>query len=76
MLITQIVNFLMITARLVKLNKFSSQGIVRKYLHYYEKKKDYEIPPFVKDLIENEEKLGQAVEDLNTLKIAFSEQDL
>ncbi|CAI2387718.1 unnamed protein product [Moneuplotes crassus] len=56
--------------------KFSAHRIVRKYLNYYSQRKDHEIPPFVKEMIEDEEKLIQIVEDLHQIKEAFAEKDI
>ena len=56
--------------------KFSTHRVIRKYLQYYENKKDKEIPPFVKELLENEEKLSQAVEDLYSLKTSFNNKEI
>lgn len=56
--------------------KFSTHRVARKYSDYYSKKKDREIPPFIKELIETETKLQTVLDDVYELKVSFNEKEL
>lgn len=56
--------------------QFSISRIARKYIRFYDGKKEREIPSFVKELIADEEKLTKLLEDVYHLKNALTVQDL
>lgn len=56
--------------------KFSVHRIAKKYMDFYNKKKEREIPHFIKELLSDEQKLLNALEDMYSVKTAFDEKEL
>jgi len=56
--------------------KFSNQRIVRKYSQFYDKKKDREVPQFVKDLLADHKSLAELIDEVYSLKATFEEFEI
>ena len=56
--------------------KFSYNRIARKYMSFYDGKMEREIPNFVRELINNEDKLTKTIEDVYSIKNSLFVKDL
>ena len=56
--------------------KFSTHRIARKYQDFYKRKREREIPGFIKEIIDDENKLMTAIEDMYAIKSVFNDKNI